>query len=355
MIRMTKEQDFIDRMNNKFPDEPWTPIKIRLKSLEESSYRCDNCGTIYTMKNNEIFRNRKEHLCSICYKDGRKDTNANQKTIENFIKEFRPDITQYSFIMKKQKNNIKHHCLTFICPKCNQQNTIAVANLIRRNVLKGVSCSFCEGVKNKKNNTTFENELQHIYPNKFLIIKPYTNANENIRVRCNKCGFIRDVKPTALLRSGYCPKCDTKISKGERTIAQWLLDNHIEYIPQKYFRDWNIGIHYFDFYLPKLNIVIEYHGRQHYEFVEHFHLSEEEFEERRQKDKIKKETALKHGLNYISINYHNYNNLGDILSTLLSSTTIWQQKQGECLEIETIQDLLDKDIVSTSNENWSSS
>lgn len=353
---MKTEKDFIDRMNKQFPNEDWEPIDIKLKSLEYSKYKCRKCGQIYSMQNCEIFRKGRKHLCSKCYKELRKDTLKNQNIIENFLRKQRKDILHYNFFMKEQKNGIRAQYFSFICPYCNKENEFLTTNLITNGEIKHILCSYCEGIKNKKDKDIFRKELEENYPDKYIILIPYEKSTKNVRVKCKKCGFIRDVKPGIILRSGYCPKCDSKLSKGEKFIAHWLNKNDINYVQQKYFKTWNIGIHYFDFYLPDFNLVIEYHGRQHYEFVDYFHSSEEEFIYRQQKDLNKKNEALKQGLNYISINYHNYQQLEEILTYLLGSTTIWEQSRGKCLEIETIQDLyLDKDIVSTSSESQSSS
>lgn len=347
MIRMKSEEDFVKRMNEQFSGEDWEPIDIKLKSQEYSTYKCLKCNNIYRMQNCEIFRKDRKHLCKECYKELRYDTLRNQRIIEDILKSNREDILEYDFSMKVQNNGIPAQVLQFNCPYCNKKNVLYVANILVKN--QKISCGYCEGNKIRKDNDIFKKELEENYPDKFTILIPYENIKKEVRVKCNKCGFIRDVKPTAIVRSGYCPKCDEKHSKGEKFISNWLLKNNIKYIQQKYFKEWNIGVHYFDFYLPELKLIIEYHGRQHYEYVDFFHSSIEDFLYRKEKDKIKKETCLKHNLNYISINYHNYEQLELILTILLGSTTIWKQSRGKCLEIETIQDLyMDKDIVSTS-------
>lgn len=51
-------------------------------------------------------------------------------------------------------------------------------------------------------------------------------------------------------------------------------------------------------------LFLEFHGRQHYEFVEYFHKTKDNFKSRIIKDKIKKEAALSKGKNYVSISHH---------------------------------------------------
>lgn len=69
-----------------------------------------------------------------------------------------------------------------------------------------------------------------------------------------------------------CPRCYK--SKGELEIELILLKNNISYIGQ-YEIDIDKSIRvsgktYIDFYLPNLNIAIEYNGKQHYIPQEYF-------------------------------------------------------------------------------------
>lgn len=356
MIRMKTDEDFINRMNEKYPNEKWKPIEINYKSLEYSIIECGECGKQMRMQNCEIFRKTRKHICSDCIKELREDTKRNQDIILAYIENnCKQSIRDYSFDMKEQKNHIRAQILRFTCNKCNHVNERMVANILYNGKIDKLECSYCSGSKQLKNNDIYLQELEQNYPDKFELLSEYKTAIDKIRVRCKRCGFIRDVRALQLLRSGYCPKCDTKASKGEQHIAYYLQEHNINYVQQKYFKDWNIGIHYFDFYIPAYNLVLEYHGRQHYEYVDYFHHTVEEFEHRKEKDILKREEALKKGINYISINHKLHNHLDEILDKIFSSTTISKESRGKCLEIETIQDILDEDIVSTSGESQSSS
>lgn len=56
----------------------------------------------------------------------------------------------------------------------------------------------------------------------------------------------------------------------------------------------------FDFYLPEYNVVIEYHGKQHYELIELFR-GEEGFVTTQLHDKIIKDYCISNGIEYIEI------------------------------------------------------
>lgn len=57
----------------------------------------------------------------------------------------------------------------------------------------------------------------------------------------------------------------------------------------------------FDYYLPKYNLCIEFNGAQHYEYIEHFHKDEDEFNEQKLKDYIKSEYCRAHDIHLIEL------------------------------------------------------
>ena len=326
---------FEEKLRNKFPDEHYTILYHGKHSSENSVLLCLDCNRRIEVNTGELFRARRKHICAKCHYK-RQDTLTNENTIRERLTEHGHN--DISFFMK-DRQGIRHNMVHFRCGLCGRTNEKEVANFLRQKF----DCGFCEGVKESKDTDIFIKELEERHGNSLSLVSEYHNAATNVTIRCNQCGFIRQIKPGAVLISGYCPKCGKKDSKGEAKINNFLEKKGIEFEAQKYFSDWDIGIHYFDFYIPQYNLVLEYHGRQHYEFVPHFHKTKENFQYRLRKDKTKKEQALAHGLNYVSISYQT-NDLETILSNIFNSTTIPRGSRGKCLEIETAQDL-GEDIV----------
>lgn len=54
------------------------------------------------------------------------------------------------------------------------------------------------------------------------------------------------------------------MSKLETTVAILLKENNIQYIREKTYEDLRGGKFRYDFYLPKLNTIVEVNGQQHY-------------------------------------------------------------------------------------------
>ena len=326
---MNKET-FDAKLKSKFSEEHYTVLYYGSNSAENSVLQCLDCGRRIEVNTGELFRSRRKHICSKCHYK-RKDTKRNEDIVSERL--IANGHILISFFMKERKG-IKHNMVSFICGKCGRTNEKEVANFLRQKY----ECGFCEGAKESKDTDVFMAQLKERHGETVTLVGEYYNTNTDVTIRCNICGFIRQVKPNSILLSGYCPKCGKKESKGEQQIKKFLDRAKIEFEPQKYFSEWKIGVHYFDFYIPEYNLVLEYHGRQHYEFVPHFHKTEENFRSRLLKDKLKKETALLQGLNYISIS-HRIADLEEVLSLLFNSTTIPQGSRGKCLEIETVQDI----------------
>mgnify|MGYP000160803041 CR=1 FL=1 len=57
-----------------------------------------------------------------------------------------------------------------------------------------------------------------------------------------------------------------------------------------------------DFYLPAQNLVIEYHGRQHYEVVQSFG-GAEALAENQRRDKLKKDYLTANNIGFVEISY----------------------------------------------------
>ena len=56
---------------------------------------------------------------------------------------------------------------------------------------------------------------------------------------------------------------------------------------------------YADIYFPKYNLVVEYHGQQHFIFPNFFHKTKKEFDDAVDRDLLKKKLLLSHGIKLI--------------------------------------------------------
>ena len=97
------------------------------------------------------------------------------------------------------------------------------------------------------------------------------------------------------------------LSKPEKLILSILKKENIKAIPEVYFPWCREGIFRprlpFDIYLPDKNLIIEYDGKQHFQFVKFFHKTKRGYLKYIYRDKLKELLALKHNLQVVRLNY----------------------------------------------------
>jgi hypothetical protein len=180
--------------------------------------------------------------------------------------------------------------------------------------LSGVGCSKCSGNYKYKINDLL-NIYNSIYENYKYDFKNYKNIKSKIVVRCPKHSTFETT--AELLLNGYgCSSCCKK-SLGEERISNYLIYRNIEYVKQKSFD----GCVYknkmqFDFYIPNLNLCIEYDGKQHFEPINYFG-GLESFNKQLVKDSIKNEFCYKKNIKLIRIPYYEYDSIEKILDNEL--------------------------------------
>jgi len=114
-----------------------------------------------------------------------------------------------------------------------------------------------------------------------------------------------------------CGKC--KESKGEKYISLFLENNNIFYTPQKKFDTCKSSKNFrlpFDFYIPSMNLIIEFDGKLHFEPWDNKPNSIKKLERIRENDLIKTKWCENNGIKLIRINYKD--DLEYILNKILS-------------------------------------
>lgn len=173
----------------------------------------------------------------------------------------------------------------------------------------GRRCPECARIKKLKTNEEFIKEVYLAVGDEYTFLDDYVNTSTKIKVIHNTCGKSYYVTPHNFLDvKNRCPFCSH--SNGENKIRDWLEDNRIKYI-REYSPDWIKPRRYrYDFFIPEDNLIIEYHGIQHYKDNNWFKTKANEYQET---DVFKKEKALEHGIRYLIIPYWEYNKIEEIL------------------------------------------
>ena len=135
----------------------------------------------------------------------------------------------------------------------------------------------------------------------------YTTGSRGIvKTICPVCGYIQEKSIYDLTHNGFvCKRCSDGISYPEKFIMSFLDQAGINYQYQlsKTTFKW-CGKYKYDFYIKDENCIIEVNGAQHY--TKEFTCSgAKSLEEVQRNDKIKKDIALKNGIDiYIEIDCH---------------------------------------------------
>jgi hypothetical protein len=140
------------------------------------------------------------------------------------------------------------------------------------------------------------------------LVSEFICSRDLVTLRCQKCGKKWEARGYDVVRGTGCNSC--KVSSGEREIMSILDKYNISYISQ--WMDHNCRYDNklrFDFKVTQRGFsgVIEYHGKQHFEYVEFFHRTEENYEKCKIRDEVKKKYCENKGIDYLEIRYDEKN------------------------------------------------
>jgi hypothetical protein len=115
-----------------------------------------------------------------------------------------------------------------------------------------------------------------------------------------------------------CSHMFKNMSMGEITIMKILEKYQIEFINgwREHECRYRKKLSY-DFYLPLYNLVIEYHGGQHYKKIKRFHKTHKKFIESRLRDVIKVNYCKEHDIDFLEIPFDEFDNIEEILRIYL--------------------------------------
>jgi very-short-patch-repair endonuclease/Zn finger protein HypA/HybF involved in hydrogenase expression len=296
-----------------------------IKALDKVEIICPEHGSFFQIPNNHL----RGMGCPKC-------SGNNRKNSEEFIKDAEKihlnsdGTSKYSYENVKYTNNSNKVEIT--CPKHG--------SFYQRpsDHLNGKGCPICynETRSEKRSKTTeeFIKDALIIHPNpdgtpKYNYDKVnYVKALDKVEIICPKHGSFFQT-PNGHLRGRGCPICSE--SKGEKIIYNYLVQKYgDEVISQKEFDNCNnehkgnVKCHKyrFDFYLPQLNIIIEYDGEQHFKKT-FFHKTDEHYIEKVEDDKHKTSYCMTNSIKLIRISYNEKDIIGQLTKGLEKINELW--------------------------------
>lgn len=229
--------------------------------------------------------------CKKCFVD------RSLKDVDSLIREFREvhgNFYDYSCISSETyKSSIIK--LEISCPIHGKFYQLS------SNHRKGQGCPTCGVLISKLTTDEFIEKSRLIHGDLYdYSPSQYLGSDIQIDIICKKHGIFKTLPRTHL--SGHrCPNCSE--TSGESQIrnilaskqitfkAQYTFDNCVDKIPLR-----------FDFFIPELNLCIEYDGIQHYQPVKYFG-GIKKFEDTVRKDSIKNRFCKDNGIKLLRIRY----------------------------------------------------
>lgn len=165
--------------------------------------------------------------------------------------------------------------------------------------------------------------ILHYFVNQDDIFIYSHGSGKKLPMKCPNCGYEKKMKIPILIRSGFsCPKCSDKIPYPEKfmfNVLEQLLNKDFQTQLSKTIFKWCKNWRY-DFYINKINCIIETHGEQHY--IENVKNNRKmSLREIQENDRLKEELANKNGIDkkhYIIINCR-YSTLEWIKNSIMQS------------------------------------
>ncbi len=180
-------------------------------------------------------------------------------------------------------------------------------------------------------------------------------SSSKVDWKCPYCGEIIKNKAIYHIKSKglSCPRCSDGFSYPERFIYNVLKQLNVEFEWQRTF-DWSNGKRY-DFYLEfnSEKIIIEVHGKQHYE--ENFEYDNARtLREEQENDNLKKYLAIKNNVNHYFILDARESNPRFIKKSFLDSNFLKTVSIKHDIDWDDVFIKSEKSLVLTVNELWNS-
>lgn len=302
-------EDFINRSKNIHNDLYDYSLVKYVNNTTKIKIICSEHGVFEQTPKNHL----KGSGCKKCGKI--KCINSRKITTKEFIsksKQIHNDKYDYSnVVINGVRNKVKITCS--IHGEFNQE---------AYKHLSGHGCKRCTIIDNphfiKMSNEEFVSKSKKVHGNIYNYDNSiYNGSKELIEIKCEKHGIFQQLAGVHMAGHG-CPFCSQ--SKGEREISKTLKSLNINFVEQKKFNkclnEKTGRVLKFDFYLPELNLLIEYDGEQHFKPIDFFG-GQKELVKRQKLDKIKNRYANDNGFKLLRIPYYEKESISKIIQQIV--------------------------------------
>ena len=178
-------------------------------------------------------------------------------------------------------------------------------------------CAHCSAEERYKNNvmSRLGSDYDFIrFTHRPELSLPYQRG---VELKHLECGHVYETSYSKIMEGSKCPNC--VYSRGEKAVADVLDSLSIEYTREHSFE--YLGRKRFDFFIPSLNIAIEYDGEQHYKSIDAWG-GEEYLESIRQSDALKNDFCDYMGIDLLRIPYWEFDNIDEIVTNFIDTVRL---------------------------------
>lgn len=183
-------------------------------------------------------------------------------------------------------------------------------------IIDGSRCPKCS-TNVRRTADSYRDEVAELTAEKYSVLGDFVDTKTKILHKHNECGHEWDIRPNSFLRSYRCPNCI--YSRGEKAVADVLDSLSIDYTREHTFE--YLGLKRYDFFIPSLNIAIEYDGEQHFEAVEHWG-GEEALKRTQESDALKNDFCDFMGIDLLRIPYWEFDNIDEIVTNFIDTVKL---------------------------------
>lgn len=294
--------------------EPYNIIVLddEYKNAHQDIHMICSCGKPFQKTWNNMSKKVKQNKPIHCRECANRKISQDKSFSYEYVKQF---VEEQGYILVSTEYINAHTKIHMICPNGHDYFTTF------QPFQNGSRCICETGYCNVKH--THEEMIDLFKTKGFEMLEEYKGANIKIKLKCLKCGGENYLSWGNVNGSNVCCiHCREHIgSHGELKIKTYLDSHKITYEQQKRYEDCkHIKTLPFDFYIPSLNMAIEYDGEQH--FFPCFGMSEDEFKDRQLKDSIKTKYCQDNNIRLLRIPYTEFKNIENILDKELFGKTL---------------------------------
>lgn len=138
-----------------------------------------------------------------------------------------------------------------------------------------------------------------------VVSKKYTNSSSKMTFECID-NHQWQARPSNIKKGRWCPSCSSNRSENlVRSFFEFAFGKKFNGASPKWLTSNRFPKMILDGYSSELSIAFEYHGRQHYNYIPHFHdrQGNRSFEKQQERDRLVRELCIAHHVHLVEIPY----------------------------------------------------